>query len=420
MRIICDNETAPIQRKEEPPFMNKLIERKSYLEQLAVWRDEEIIKVVTGVRRCGKSTLFELYINQLKADGVSDEQIISVNLEDEDFSELLDYKKLHEYVKNQLLAGKQMYLFIDEIQNCKEYEKAVSSLFLKKNLDIYITGSNAYMLSGELATKLTARYIEIDMLPLSFTEFREAVNIPDKQERFARFLDRGAFPYAARFTDNSLAHCQYLEGIYNTVLVKDVMTRSKLSDVTLLTSIARFIASNIGSPISAKKIADTLSSSGRPTGVNTVETYMEALCDSYLFYKVFRYDIKGKVSLKTECKYYICDTGLRNFMLGTHGKDIGHQIENIVYLELLRRGYTVNIGKAGRGTEVDFVAVRDKKTEYYQVSASVLDDSVLERELTSLKQIKDNYPKMLLTLDVFSGDHDGIMQLNLIDWLTNG
>jgi predicted AAA+ superfamily ATPase len=398
--------------------MNKLIERKLYLEQLETWRDEEMIKVVTGVRRSGKSTLFELFINRLKADGVSDEQIISVNLEDDDYSELLDYKKLNEYVKSRSLESKQMYVFIDEIQNCKDYEKAVSSLFLKKNIDIYITGSNAYMLSGELATKLTARYIEIDMLPLSFSEYSEAVNIPDKQERFARFLDMGAFPYATRFTDNSLAHSQYLEGIYNTVLIKDVITRSKLNDATLLKSIARFLASNIGSPVSAKKIADTLISSGRPTTVSTVENYIKALCDSFLFYKVYRYDIKGKTNLKTECKYYICDTGLRNLILGTHGKDVGHQIENIVYLELLRRGYTVNIGKSGRGTEVDFVAVRDKKTEYYQVSASVLDESVLERELTPLRQINDNYPKTLLTLDVFSGDYDGINQLYLIDWLT--
>jgi predicted AAA+ superfamily ATPase len=398
--------------------MNKLIERELYLDQLAAWRDEEMIKVVTGVRRSGKSTLFELFINRLKRDGVSDEQIISINLEDEDFSELLNYKNLHEYVKSRTLADKQMYVFIDEIQNCKDYEKAVSSLFLKKNIDIYITGSNAYMLSGELATKLTARYIEIDMLPLSFAEFSEAVSIPDKQERFARFLDMGAFPYSTRFTDNSLAHSQYLEGIYNTVLIKDVMTRSKLSDATLLKSIARFMANNIGSTVSAKKIADTLISSGRPTAVNTVEAYIEALCDSYLFYKVYRYDIKGKTNLKTECKYYICDTGLRNFILGTHGKDIGHQIENIVYLELLRRGYTVNIGKSGRGTEVDFVAVKNKKTEYYQVSVTVLDEAVLERELGSLRQIKDNYPKTLLTLDVFSGDYDGISRLNLIDWLT--
>ena len=398
--------------------MNKLIERKGYLSQLAMWREEEMIKVVTGVRRCGKSTLFELYMERLRAEGVTDEQIIFINLEDEDFSELLDYKKLHEYVKTRIVKSKWTYVFIDEIQNCGEYEKAVSSLFLRKNLDIYITGSNAYMLSGELATKLTARYIEIDMLPLSFTEYKEAVMIGDKRECFYQYMNLGGFPYAARFADNSLAHSQYLEGIYNTVLVKDVMTRKKLNDVTLVKSIVAFLSSNIGSSVSAKKIADTLTSNGRPTGVATVEIYLEALTDSYLFYKVQRYDIKGKMHLKTESKYYICDTGLRNMILGTRGRDIGHQIENIVFLELLRRGYTINIGKSGRGTEVDFVAVRDKQTAYYQVSATVLDESTLKRELEPLKQIKDNYPKYLITLDDFASDHDGITQINMIEWLS--
>jgi len=397
--------------------MNKLIERKEYLDQLAMWREEEMIKVVTGVRRCGKSTLFELYIERLKADGVGDDQIVFVNLEDEDFAELLDHTKLHEYVKAHITKDKWTYVFIDEIQNCPDYEKAISSLYLRKQVDIYITGSNAYMLSGELATKLTARYIEIDMLPLSFAEYSQAVHTTDKRERFYQYMNLGAFPYATRFADNSLAHSQYLEGIYNTVLVKDVMTRKKLNDVTLVKSIASFLSSNVGSPVSAKKIADTLTSHGRPTGVATVDTYLEALTDSYLFYKVQRYDIKGKTHLKTECKYYICDTGLRNMILGTQGKDIGHQIENIVFLELLRRGYTIHIGKAGRSTEVDFVAVRNKQTIYIQVAATVLDESTLERELTSLRQIKDNYPKLLITLDDFVGDHEGIAQINLIDWL---
>jgi len=397
--------------------MNKLIDRKAYLEQLAMWREEEMVKIITGVRRCGKSTLFDLYIERLKADGATDEQIVFINLEDEDFSELLDYKKLNDYVKARILKGKWTYVFLDEIQNCREYEKAVSSLYLKKNLDIYITGSNAHMLSGELATKLAARYIEVDMLPLSFTEYGEAVKITDKRERFNQYLNMGAFPYATRFTDNSLAHSQYLEGIYNTVLIKDVMARTNLKDVTLIKSIARFLADNIGSPVSAKKIADTLTSGGRPTGSATVDVYLEAFSDAYLFYKVNRYDIKGKMHLKSESKYYICDTGLRNMILGTTNKDIGHQIENIVFLELLRRGYAVNIGKSGRGTEVDFVAVRDRRTEYYQVSSSVLDKNTLERELASLRQIRDNYPKFLITLDDFTGDYDGIRQVNLIDWL---
>jgi predicted AAA+ superfamily ATPase len=397
--------------------MNALVKRKAYLDQLSTWREKDLIKVVTGVRRCGKSTLFDLYIDRLRANGVADEQIVYVNLEDEDHSELLEHKKLHEYVKARLLQGKWTYLFIDEAQNCAEYERAVSSLYLRKNLDIYITGSNAYMLSGELATKLAARYVEIDMLPLSFVEYGEAVAIADKRERFNQYMNMGAFPYAARLTDDSLAHSQYLEGIYNTVLVKDIMARKGMTNVTLVKSVANFLASNVGSPVTANKIAHTLTSNGRPTSPTTVDACLEALSDSYLFYKVGRYDIKGKTHLKTDNKYYICDTGLRNMMLGTTNKDIGHQIENIVYLELLRRGYAINIGRAGRGTEIDFVAVRDRQTEYYQVSASVLDENTLARELAPLRQIKDNYPKFLVTLDDFTGDHDGIRQINLIDWL---
>ncbi len=397
--------------------MKKYIKRKNYLDQLSMWREEEMIKIITGVRRCGKSTLFELYIDMLKADGISDKQIIFINLEDEDYSELLDYKKLHNYIKERIHKNVWTYVFIDEIQNCFEYERAISSLFLRKNVDIYITGSNAYMLSGELATKLSARYIEIDMLPLSFIEYSEAVNIKDKRERFNVYMNLGAFPYATRFIDNSIAHSQYLEGIYNTVLVKDVMTREGLNDITLLKSIASFLADNVGSPVSAKKIADTLTSAGRPTSSAKVDTYIDALTDAYLFYRVDRYDIKGKMHLKSEKKYYICDTGLRNMMLGTQGKDIGHQIENIVYLELLRRGYNVKIGKTGRGTEVDFVAVRDKKTEYYQISTTVLDEKTLQREIIPFNQIKDNYPKFLITLDDFTGDHNGNHQVNLIDWL---
>ena len=397
--------------------MKKIIKREAYLNQLTMWREEEVVKVITGVRRCGKSTLFELYIEQLKDDGVLDEQIVVVNLDNEDFSELLDYKKLHEYVKARVKKDKWTYVFIDEIQNCKEYERAISSLYLNKKIDIYITGSNAHMLSGELATKLTARYIEIDMLPFSFAEFSQAVETGDKRERFNQFMNLGAFPFATRFVDNSLAHSQYMEGIFNTVLVKDVMTRSGLNDITLVKSIASFLASNVGSPVSARKIANTLTSHGRPTGSATVDTYISALSDAYLFYKVNRYNIKGKMHLKSESKYYCCDTGLRNMILGTANIDIGHLIENIVYLELLRRGYTISIGKSGRGTEVDFVAIRDKKIEYYQVSTTVLDKITLARELEAFNQINDNYPKILISLDDFTGDYNGVQQVNLIDWL---
>lgn len=397
--------------------MVKRINRKSYLNQLAKWREKEMIKVVTGVRRCGKSTLFSIYIDLLKSEGVSEEQIIYINLEDLDYSELLDDRSLHDYVRSRLVEDRWTYVFIDEVQNCKDYERAISSLFLRKMTDIYLTGSNAYMLSGELATKLSGRYVEIDMLPLSFSEFSEVVEVSDPRERFNLFMNMGAFPYATSLVDQSLVHDQYLEGIYNTVLVKDVLMHKSLGDTALLKSIARFLADNVGNPVSAKKIADTLSSFGRPTHSSTVDRFLSALTDAYLFYKVNRFDIKGKMHLKTESKYYICDTGLRNLVLGTQGRDIGRQIENIVYLELVRRGYTVSIGKAGRGTEIDFVAIRDRKTEYFQVSASVLDEATLRRELLPFGQIEDHYPKYLLTLDDFVSDLEGIIHKNLIEWL---
>ena len=397
--------------------MELRINRKAYLDQLTQWREKEMIKVVTGVRRCGKSTLFSLYIDFLKSQGVSDEQIVCINLEDMDHADLLNDRSLHDYVRSRLLGDRWTYVFIDEVQNCADYERAVSSLFLREKTDIYLTGSNAHLLSGELATKLSGRFVEIKMLPFSFSEFSEAVEVSDPHERFGLYMNMGGFPYAAGLIDQSSAHGQYLEGIYNTVLVKDVLMRKTIGDSALLKSVVRFLADNAGNPVSAKKIADTLSSFGRPTHSSTVDHILSALTDAYLFYKVNRFDVKGKLHLKTECKYYICDTGLRNMILGTQGRDIGRQIENIVYLELIRRGYIVSIGKAGRSAEIDFVAVRDKNTEYFQVSASVLDETTLQREIRPFDQIEDHYPKYLLTLDKYESDHEGIRQKNLVTWL---
>jgi len=396
--------------------MAKLVARNEYLEQLKMWREREMIKVVTGVRRCGKSTLFELYIDYLKSTGVTSEQVVSINLEDEDNSELLDHAKLHEYVKSRLRKDKWTYVFIDEVQNCAEYERAISSLYLRKNVDIYITGSNAYMLSGELATKLTGRYIEIDMLPLSFAEYGQAVDIVDDRKRFLQYMNMGAFPYAATLADNSVAHAQYLEGIYNTVLVKDVVTRHRINDVSVVEAIVKFLCSNVGSPVSAKKIADTMKSNGRPIAVNTVENYLRALTDSYLFYKVERYDIKGKLHLKTAPKYYVCDTGLRNTILGSDNTDIGHQLENMVYLELLRRGYRVNIGKT-RTKEIDFVAVKGKETIYVQVAYLLATPETVEREFGNLEQIKDNFPKYVISMDDVDMSRSGITHMNVAEWL---
>jgi len=397
-----------------------VIQRKEYLNKLIAAREKQIIKVITGVRRCGKSTLFALYIDYLKSTGVTDEQIISINLEDIDYEDLLDYKALYTYVKERLCKDKYTYVFIDEVQNCKGFEKAVDSLFIKPNIDVYITGSNAYMLSGELATLLSGRYITVDMLPLSFKEYCEAVdgNGRGTRENFNDYLRFGSFPYVAMLEHNDAVIIPYIDGIYNTILVKDVSQRERITDIALLENIVKTLASSIGSPVSAKKISDTIASSGRKISVNTVDNYLRALTDSYIFYKADRYDIKGRQYLKTLGKYYIVDTGIRNMLLSGTASDIGHLIENLVYLELLRRGYKVNIGKLAE-KEVDFVARDMSGVAYYQVAATVLDETTLKRELEPLEKIPDHYPKVLLTLDEIGvgTNYYGIRHLNLIDWL---
>ena len=398
--------------------MPKLIERKEYLENLKKFRDIDVIKVITGVRRCGKSTLFDLYIEHLKNTGIVDEQIISINLEKVEYDHLLDYKSLHDYVKSRLCKGMNTYVFIDEVQMCKNFEKAIDSLYVEKAVDVYITGSNANMLSGELATLLSGRYVEIKMLPLSFSEYSVAFHGQDERRRFRNYLNFGAFPVLTHSEFTLSEYDQLLLGIYNTILVKDVATREGITDITVLQAIAKFLASCIGSPIATSSITKTLIGLGRPISQNTVDAYVRALVDSFLFYKVDRYNIKGKAVLKTFNKYYITDTGLRNAILSSENLDIGYQIENIVFLELLRRGYRVNIGKVD-DQEIDFVAAKLNTKEYYQVSASVLDDQTLQRELAPLRRTGDQYAKFLITLDDFGGNHEGIRQINLIDWLLN-
>jgi len=395
-----------------------MVQRKEYINRLIDWREKQIIKVITGVRRCGKSTLFALYIDYLKATGVSDEQIIMVNLEDVENENLLNYKSLYEYIKAKLIKDKFTYIFIDEIQQCESFEKAVDSLFIKKNVDVYITGSNANMLSGDLATLLSGRYIEIAMLPLSFSEYLEFGTEKNIRISFNDYLKYGSFPYVAVLNKKDEIVNTYIDGIYNTILIKDVVTREGITDVSVLESIVKFLCSNIGSPVSTKKISDTINSSGRKISINTVENYVRALCQSYILYKVDRYDIKGKQHLKTLSKYYIVDIGLRNLLLSSSAVDLGHLLENVVYLELIRRGYKVNIGKLA-DKEVDFVANKTNGIEYYQVSASVYDENTLKRELDPLQKISDNYPKFLLTLDDImpNTNYEGIRQINIIDWL---
>jgi predicted AAA+ superfamily ATPase len=397
-----------------------MVQRKEYLDKLIEWREKQIIKVVTGVRRCGKSTLFSLYIDYLKKSGISDEQIILVNLEDVEYENLLDYKSLYDYIKARLVKKNYTYVFIDEVQQCKYFEKAVDSLFIKENVDVYVTGSNANMLSGELATLLSGRYVEISMLPLSFSEYLEFTKGKDVKSSFNDYLKFGSFPYVAVLKKSEAVVRTYIDGIYNTILIKDVATREGITDISVLESIVKFLCSNIGSPVSVKKISDSINSSGRKISFNTVEYYLRALYKSYIFYKVDRYDIKGKQHLKTLGKYYIVDTGLRNILLSGSASDLGHLLENVVYLELIRKGYKVNIGKLAE-KEVDFVASNTYGIEYYQVSASVLDKNTLLRELEPLQKIPDHHPKYLLTLDdiIPNANHDGIHQINVLDWLIN-
>jgi predicted AAA+ superfamily ATPase len=398
-----------------------MIQRKEYLDRLIVWRDKHVIKVVTGIRRCGKSKLLELYREYLLSSGVDKSQIVSVDLDNLDNAHLCDKAKLHEFVLALHAPGKKLYVFLDEIQNVPEFEKCVDSLYLREDLDIYITGSNAFFLSGELATFISGRYITVEMLPLSFAEYVDySGSREDLSRKYRDYTTRSSFPYATQLGDNEQLIDEYLQGIYNTILVKDISQRYKFTDMMQLQSVLRFCYANIANLISTKSIADTMTSGGRKIDVKTVEKYLSAFTGSFVLYQAKRYDIKGKQHLKTLEKYYAADIGLRYALLGRKNADIGYILENVVYLELLRREFTVSVGKVG-DLEIDFVAVKPKQgTLYFQVAASVRDQATLERELASLRAINDHYPKTLLTLDDDpDGDYDGIQRRNALDWLIN-
>ena len=403
------------------------IKREDYLSILKNFKDRQIIKVITGIRRCGKSTLLEIFQDYLKENGVEENQIISINFEDADYEELQDRKKLYEYLKKKLVKGKKTYIFLDEVQNVNEFEKTVDSLFINKDIDLYITGSNAWLLSSELATLITGRYIEIKMLPLSFKEYLSAFeDKTDLSRKFRNYLQYSSFPQAIElFKINPENINLFLDGIYNTILFKDVMQRKGITDKNTLERVTKYLYDNIGNRTSMKNISDQLEGLEKNNSYNTVSTYVQSLIDSYIVYKANRYDIKGKEFLKTQEKYYAVDIGLRYYMLGQgSGKDMGHILENVVYLELLRRGYEVYIGKYD-DLEVDFVAKNSKNTIYYQVALTTrennnIESSVLERELAPLKKISDNYPKYILTLDDdLDADFNGIKKINVLDWLLN-
>ena len=401
------------------------INRDNYLSILKNFKDQQIIKVITGIRRCGKSTLLEIYQDYLRNNGIKEEQIISINFENADYEELLDRKKLHKYIKDKLVIGEKTYVFLDEVQNVSEFEKTVDSLFINKDVDLYITGSNAYLLSSELATLLTGRYVEIKMLPLSFKEYVSAfADKTDISRKFRDYLRYSSFPQAIElYKINPLNITMFLDGIYNTVLFKDVMQRKNITDRNILERVTKYLYDNIGNRTSIKSITDNIEGIEGKKSYNTIANYVDALMDSYLVFKAGRYDIKGKEFLKTQEKYYVVDIGLRYYMLGqSSGRDMGHILENVVYLELLRRGYDVYIGKYD-DLEVDFVAKKPENTDYYQVALTISGENdkangILDRELMPLKRIDDNYPKYILTLDDdLDADFDGIKKINVLDWL---
>lgn len=403
-----------------------MVERKEYLEHLIQWKDEQVIKVVTGIRRCGKSTLLLQYQEWLKASGVSDEQIVTINFEELEYEELQDYKKLYAYLKDRLCKGKMTYIFLDEIQKVSAFEKVVDSLYVKPQVDLYVTGSNAYMLSGDLATLLTGRYVEIKMLPLSFYEFLEITG-SGQEQGLSEYMRDGGLPYVAVMDRTPEKVDTYLEGIYNTVIVKDIEDRQarkesdsdkrKINDILLLKTIARYLASIVGNPVSIRSITDYFISNGRKISPNTVSDYVEALTESFIFYPAERFDIIGKQLLKANRKMYIVDLGLRNHILPRRQYDLGFSLENIVYFELLRRGYRVMIGKVG-STEVDFVAEKQGTYTYFQVTADMTAQETFEREMKPLRRIRDNYEKIVLTGDRLTlGNYDGIQVKYLPDWL---
>ena len=391
-----------------------MVQRKQYLEKLIKLKDKQVIKVVTGVRRCGKSTLLQQFQSYLKEQGTDEEQIVFLNFEKLENEPLLEYHALYDYMKERLTPGRMTYIFLDEIQNVPEFQKVVDSLFAMEPTDLYITGSNAHMLSGELATLLSGRYMEIQILPFSFAEYY-ALTGGDRREAWNTYFMNGGFPYTAYIEEEDIRR-DYLQGIYHTVLLKDIVERKRIQDVTLLESVVRFLFDNVGNIVSAKKIADSLNSYGRKTTSATVENYIRALEESFILYRAGRYDIKGKQHLKSLEKYYLVDQGLRGLLFGNSGRDIGQILENIVYLELLRRGYQVSVGKVG-SHEIDFVAGKGDDRIYYQVAASILDEQTYEWEITPLKMVKNHYPKYIVTMDEVPMGEDGIRQINVIDFL---
>ena len=397
-----------------------MIIREKYLKKMIDSKDTELIKVITGVRRSGKSTLLLMFKDYLLENGVKQENIIHINFESAHFDDIKNYKDLYKYVESKI-NGEKIYLLLDEVQNVELWEKAINSFKVDFDIDIYLTGSNAYLLSSELSTLLSGRYIEIKMYPLSFKEYLKFNNYDhtDIESKFNEYLKYGGLPAITLIKNNDELVLSYLTDIYNTIVKKDIIDRNSIKDTALLENIIKYLSSNIGSTISSTKISDYLISNKIVSKSNhqTIDNYLNMLEKSFIVYKADRTDIKSKSLLKTLGKYYISDTGIRNIILGFRNIDEGHLLENIVYLELLRRGYRVNIGKTG-DYEVDFVAENPNQIRYYQVTQSLINEDVKNREIRSLENIEDNYEKTILTMDrTINNDFNGIKIKNIIDWL---
>ncbi len=397
-----------------------MIKRDNYLKRIIDAKDTEFIKVITGVRRSGKSTLLLMFKEYLLEEKIKEENIIHINFESAKYDNIRNYKDLYKYVEERIKKGK-MYLLLDEVQNVEAWEKAINSFKVDFDIDIYITGSNAYLLSSELSTLLSGRYIEIKMYPLSFKEYLLFNNYDNNNllDKFNEYLKYGGLPAITLIKDNNELVLSYLNDIYNTIVKKDIIDRNKIKDTALLENIIKYLASNIGSPISSTKISDYLNSNKIIESSNhqTIDNYLNMLEKSFIMYKADRFDIKSKALLKTLGKYYISDIGLRNIILGFRNIDEGHLLENVVYLELLRRGYKVSIGKNNE-YEVDFIAENPNDIKYFQVTKSLSNEDVKIREVRSLESINDNYEKIILTMDkTINNDFNGIKVLNIIDWL---
>ena len=400
--------------------MDKFVDRPEYIAFLERHANKPLIKVVSGVRRSGKSTLFKLFQDRLLEKGIREEQIISINFEDMAFQDLLDYKKLYHFIEDRLHSNKMTYIFLDEIQWVSSFERVVDSLLLKDTVDIYITGSNAYFLSDELATLLTGRYVQLNILPLSFKEFvgaqKETASL---QEHYNQYI-KSSFPYTITI-NNDLERFEYLQGIYSTIILNDIVKRLGIQDVDLLERIIATLFSSMGSLVTINKIKNTLNSQGYKIAHHTIERYISGAMNALVLYSAPRFNIHGRKLLENQAKYYVVDMGLRQFVLRDHLEDFGHILENIIFLELKRRNYTVYVGQSQQ-MEVDFVAVKpDNSIEYYQVALTTLDEGVLRRELAPLQAINDQFPKYLLTLDTLNpqANYDGIIKRNALDWLMN-